>query len=190
MLCQYSANDEENLINITFVNDNVTHYAVPLDHQKGKKGHKTRFQAVSIVVLPYLGIPEWCRECRQELPPLPPRRRLHPCSHIWCCTWPQLIILGSRESHSLDCVVEEHGILWHDSHRLPQTWLAEAFHVLASKHHLSPFHIKHSQQQLCHRGLSTPRAEMFCWFVIFLNSNNTFQQEPSLCQVQSWTTHS
>ena len=33
----------------------------------------------------------------------------------------QLIILGSRESHSLDCVVEEHGILWHDSHRLPQT---------------------------------------------------------------------
>ena len=75
---------------------------------------------------------------------------------------PQLIILGSTESHSLDCVVEEHGILWHNSHRLSQTWLAEAFHVLSSKHHLSPFHIKHSEQQLCHRGLSTPRAETFC----------------------------
>ena len=74
----------------------------------------------------------------------------------------QLIILGSRESHSLDCVVEEHGILWHDSHRLSQTGLAEAFHVLSPKHNLSPFHIKHSEQQLCHRGLSTPRAEMFC----------------------------
>lgn len=32
-----------------------------------------------------------------------------------------LIIIGSKESHSLDRVVEEHGILWHNSHRLSQT---------------------------------------------------------------------
>ena len=40
------------------VKDNVTHYAVPLDHKNDKKGHKRRSQAISIVHLPYLGIPE------------------------------------------------------------------------------------------------------------------------------------
>ena len=40
------------------VKDNVNHYAVPLDHQNDGRGHKTRSQAISIVLLPYLGIPE------------------------------------------------------------------------------------------------------------------------------------
>ena len=103
------------------VKDNVTHYAVPFDHQNDKKGHK---QGLRLSQLFFYLI--W--EFQNSVVNVGKNCRLFHLG-VGCIHVPifdvvpgrPLIILGSRESHSLDCVVEEHGILWHNSHRLSQT---------------------------------------------------------------------
>ena len=69
------------------------------------------------------------------------------------------LIKGSTKHHSLDCVIEEHSVLWHNSHGLPEAGLAVTFHVLPTKCDLSLLHVKHSDQQFCHCGLAASRAE-------------------------------
>ena len=89
--------------------------------------------------------------------------------------------------HSLDCVVEEHSVLWHNSHSLPKAGLAVAFDVLPSKCDLSLHHVKHSDQQLGHSGLSASGAENVVVIQFFCDilSFQTFLRGQLLCQLQS-----
>ena len=89
--------------------------------------------------------------------------------------------------HSLDCVVEEHSVLWHNSHSLPQAGLAVAFDVLPSKCDLSFLHVKHSDQQLGHGGLAASGTEnvVVIQFHAGFLSVHTFLRGQLLCQLQS-----